>query len=82
MSECLKLKQSLGGPLYEPFMMGEGLYYTQAGSKLRGGGGRYRHLTTRDASILALACPMPSLVGHANLASFFMCYFMDFIYMR
>ena len=24
---------------------------------------RYRHLRTRDAPILALACPMPGLVG-------------------
>jgi hypothetical protein len=27
-----------GGPLYEPFMAGEGLYYTRAGSKLGGRG--------------------------------------------
>jgi hypothetical protein len=61
-----------GGPLYESFMAGEGLYYTRVVSKLGGGGERtlvginfcrYRHLRTRDASFLALACPMPSLVG-------------------
>ena len=28
-----------GGPLYEAFMAGEGLYYTQAGSRVDIGGG-------------------------------------------